>query len=155
MAILDFLQSLSIESMFREFFLPFLLTFVIFWGILSALRIFNRKINLILAFGITIAAAYGGLFTWLNQFILVFSGYVGIAAFGVLLVLGIVVWAYRRGEDIVSPSSKPAKIREKIEKLYEKASDTNDNHKRRAYMEEAKKLEMEYEVARRRAAHHF
>jgi len=150
MPIIDFLQGLQVENLFQSFFLPFVLTFVIFWGLLEALRVFNRRINLVLALGITIAAGYGGLFAWLSSYMLTLGAYVGLAAFVIIFIVGAIVWALGRGEEIISPGRRAAKIREEIEKLYDKASRTNNESKRRAYLERARRLEMEYEVAIRR-----
>lgn len=150
MPIIDFLQSLRVENLFQGFFLPFILTFVIFWALLEALRAFNRRINLVLALGITIAAAYGGLFEWLSSYLLTLGASAGLVAFVIIFVIGAVVWALRTGEEIISPGRRAAKIREEIEKLYDKASRTNNESKRRAYLERARRLEMEYEVAIRR-----
>lgn len=147
MALTDFLGPLQVENLVQEFFLPFILTFVIFWGLLEVLRIFNRRINLVLALGITIAAAYGGLFTILSNFLLQLGAYAGVIAFALIFVVGVVIWAFRSGADIISPGRRSRKIRERIEKLYDKLARTNNPAKRRAIVEEIKKLEVEEKVA--------
>jgi len=147
MALTDFLGPLQVENLFQEFFLPFILTFVIFWGLLEVLRIFNRKINLVLSLGITIAAAYGGLFTILSNFLLRLGALAGVIAFALIFVVGVVIWAFRSGADIISPGRRSRKIRERIEKLYDKLARTGNPAKRRAIVEEIKKLEVEERVA--------
>lgn len=147
MAIADLVGALNVNNIFQGIFLPFLLTFVIFWGILTALRIFNRTITLILALGITIAAGYGGLFGWLSQYLLVFGGYVGIIVFGAIFVIGVMVWGFRRGADIISPDRAPRKIRERIEQLYDKISKSHDEKKIRAMTEEIRRLEIEEKIS--------
>lgn len=149
MAITDLLESFLTENLFQEIFLPFILTFVIFWGLLEVLRIFNRRINLILALTITVAAWYGGLFELLSTYLLPLGALVGVLAFVLVFIVGTVMWVLGRGEEIIAPGRKARKIREKIEKLYEKAGRTNNPAKRRAYIEQARRLEVEYEIALR------
>lgn len=146
MATTDLIEYLLAESLVQQFFLPFILTFAIFWGLLEVLRIFNRRINLVLAFGITIAAAYGGLFSFLSEVLLQLGAMAGIVAFTLVFIVGVVMWALGRGGDIISPGRKARKLREKIEKLYEKASRTNNSAKRSAYIKEARRLEDEYQI---------
>ena len=150
MSILDFLQSLKVENLFQGFFLPFILTFAIFWGLLEALRVFNRRINLILALGITIAAAYGGLFGWLSSYLLTLGAFTGLAAFVIIFILGVIVWAFGRGEAIFFSGRRAMNIRKEIEKLYNKMDRTNNENDRRAIIERIRRLEVEEQVAIRR-----
>jgi len=150
MATTDLIESLLAENLVQQFFLPFILTFAIFWGLLEVLRIFNRRINLVLALGITIAAAYGGLFTVLSTYLLQLGAFAGVLAFVLVFIVGAAMWALGRGEEMIAPGRKARKIREKIEKLYDKLERTRNPAKRGAYIEQIRRLEMEEQIAIRR-----
>lgn len=143
----------TLDGLIYEFLLPFVIVFAIFWGILSGLRVFARRINLVLSLALTAVAWYGGVFVWLSGYILQLGAYVGVAAFVLVFIVGIAMWVLGRGKEMyygsMAPEEKVRKISEKIEKLYDKLDKTSDESKRRAIIDSIRRLEMEREVAAR------
>jgi len=149
--------TLSIQDLIYTVILPFVITFAVLWGVLEAIKLFNRKVNIVLALAITFVAAYGGLFTLLSTYFLQFGALFGVAAFVIVFVVGVIAWAFGRGKEFryefLRPEEKSQKLGERIEKLYkelEKARDRGDEGKMRAIAEEIRKLELERDIARRR-----
>lgn len=130
-----FLAQQPISDLIYSFFLPFIITFAIFWGVLSMMKFFNKRINLVLAFALTLAAAGGGLFNFYAQYLLVLGPVVAVGAFIIVFVVGTVIWAYGRGKDIyygTDPERRMEKINRDIEKMSEKWRNEADPAKKRA-----------------------
>jgi len=145
---------MTVEEFFRNIFLPFTLTFVLFWAILEGIGRFGRKINLILAFCLTAFAAYGGLFTWFVQYVAQLGAYTGLIAFAIVFILGSIIWAIGRTKEIYHeeiPPKKLEKLNKEIAKLYKKAREAKERgeeDKAKQYVKMAKKLEEEREFRR-------
>ncbi|MDI6798997.1 MAG: hypothetical protein QMD12_03350 [Candidatus Aenigmarchaeota archaeon] len=154
--VLENILTLSIQDLIYTAILPFVITFAILWGVLEAIKLFNKKVNIVLALAITLVAAYSGLFTLLSNYFLQFGALFGVATFVIVFVVGVIAWAAGRGREFyyesLRPEEKSKKIGERIEKLYKemkKARDRGDEGKMRALAEEIRRLELEREVARR------
>jgi hypothetical protein len=139
--------SILSEGLLYTFFLPFLIVFVIVWGILTGLRVFNRRINLVLAFALTIAAWYGGAFKWLSTYVINLGATVAIAAFVILFIVGAAMWAFGRGKEIYYETAAPGKKLEKLykerEKILEKMRNANEKERRALYH---KLRDIEYQI---------
>ncbi|MEM7825390.1 MAG: hypothetical protein QW412_00845 [Candidatus Aenigmatarchaeota archaeon] len=136
MSIFDFLAQESLHNIFYNFFLPFIVMFAILFGALEGIRIFNKKINLVLSLAITITAFYGGGFSFFLQYFLLLGPYTAFVAFVLLFFVGILIWAFGRGKEIyyktAAPHKKLEKINKEIEKLYEKYRRETNPAKKRA-----------------------
>jgi len=130
MPILEDLLTLTTHELFSGVFLPFIIIFAIFFGALSALRIFSRKINIVLSLALTVAAGYGGVFTWFSSFIMPFGAYFGVIAFVIVFIVGIAMWGLGRGKEIyyenLAPEEKLKKIDKDIAKLEKKIDDARN-----------------------------
>lgn len=147
----DLLTTTPTELIYTVF-IPFIIAFAIFWGILSTLRIFNKKINLILSFAISFAALNYGAFGIVSTYLLSLSANLAVTAFVIIFILGIVIWSIFTMQDVFGPTDKKLmKTREKIEKLYRKLDRTRDPAKERAIEKQIRRLEIkERRLARRR-----
>jgi len=152
MPIFEDLLALTSHELFSTIFLPFIVVFVIFFGALSALRIFSKKINLVLSLALTVAAGYGGAFAWFSSYIMPFGAYFGVIAFAAVFVIGIAVWAVGRGRDIYyesDPFKKKEYLNKQIAKHQEKmqkAIDKGDKARAAAEYETIKRLQMERDI---------
>jgi len=158
MELIDLLN-LPLEELVRAFLLPFLILFAVMWGILSAVGIFNRKINIVLSFGLSLLATFTpqfGLFaTYLSQF----GGQFAIAAFFIVFVIGVAMWGFGRGRDIYREQTggstkeleKLQKQREKYLKKARDAEDSGDKAKARAYMKMVYEMDEKIELKRSRS----
>lgn len=130
----EFFPELSIKEMIYTFLIPFLITFSIFFGVLSALRIFNKRINIVLSFSLTIAAAYGGLFNLLSSYLLQLGAYVGVIAFFIVFVLGIAFWGFGKGKEIyyrvMAPHERLKKIDKEMSKIEKKIKEARESGKK-------------------------
>jgi len=153
MPILEDLLATTPNELLYTMFLPFIIVFAIFFGVLSSLRFFSKKINLVLSLALTVTAAYGGLFTWVATYLMPFGAYFGVAAFAIVFFVGIAIWGLGRGKDIyyesVGGEKKLEEINKKIEKLYEKYRNESNPEKKRALYNTIMELEREREHIRR------
>lgn len=105
------------------FFIPFLLVFVILWGVLSAFRMFDKKINIIIALAISILAAESEYFPIFANYVGQLGGFTALIAFAVLFLFGIGMYSYGRGRRLYSEHAPPREKREdrnkELKKLYE------------------------------------
>ncbi len=144
MVLFEELTSLSLNELLYTVFLPFIVVFAIFFGALSAVRIFNKKINLVLSFALTLAGAYGGLFTWFAVYLLPLGAYMGVIAFAAVFFIGIIIWSVGRGKDIyyeAAPEKALEKVNKDIEKLYDKYYNESDPAKKRGIDRQIVELE--------------
>ena len=140
----ELLQAAESGSLFQEFFLPFIFTFAIFWGVLSIIKIFSRKVNLILALIFTIAAGYGGIFTLLSTYLMALGASIVVIAFAAIFIVGVIIWVVGGGRDVIyeaRPEREIESIDKKLAKLEEKYRRERDPAKRRSIDEEMVKLE--------------
>lgn len=143
------LLSPEVEVMIYETFLPFIITFTIFWGILETLRIFNRKVNLILAVSLSVMAGYGGLFEIVSGYLMQLGAFIGLVAFLVIFVVGMIIFSYGRTRDIYYETGgldrKIENIRKKMMKIQEKIDRAREDEKIHLYRE-LKKLKEDLEI---------
>jgi hypothetical protein len=146
----------SIYELIPTVLLPFLLTFTIFFAVLTLTRRFSRNVNFILALVFTFLAGYAGLFTWISTWIAKSIAYVAIAIFGIVFVFGSLAWGFGKTKEayykFLSPEERLKKLLEKREKLLDEAAEARergDENKYRARMEELKRIELEIELASR------
>lgn len=147
----------SIYELFPTIVLPFLLIFIIFFAVLSLIRVFNKKTNVVLALVFTLFAGYGGLFNWITTWVAQSMAYVAISILVIVFVLGSLMWGFGKTKKIyyetVSSEEKLRKLLERKEKLMDeiiKAREKGDEKKEKARIEELKKIELEIELASRK-----
>jgi len=141
----------------RNVLLPFVLVYIILWAILERLRIFPKRINVILSLGISILLATTPAYTILAVYITQVSGGSMVVIFGILLVGGTLMWAFGRGRDIYYEQVGPTK---KLEKLYKRrgnylkkareAEYRRDTKKARAYIKMVRNLDDKIDIERGR-----
>lgn len=89
---------LRIPDVLYYVILPFIAAFTVIYGILRELRIFRtnvpNKVNIILAFCMTFMLLPSGVLTWVITILYAGSAFIGIMAFGVVFLIGIILWAY-------------------------------------------------------------
>ena len=102
MALSDFLPSLSNTFVF-QYFIPFVVLFAIFWGLLEMLGRFKPKVNLVVSIGFSLLAAYTN--PWVLTYIATLGAYMAVVLFGILFLFGIIRWGLGRGKDIYFESS--------------------------------------------------
>ncbi len=151
MALTDLL-TLPPEQLGTQIFLPFILIFAILWGLLSMMPIFNRKINMILAIGITVLVANTQYFILFTQLTAQYIGFAAVAVFGVVLIFGILQWGLHRGRDIYEDAGgrsykKIERLDKEIAKLERKIAATDDPAKKRAYQRTIEEIERQKRIA--------
>jgi len=155
MALFEDLLTVPPKELIYTVFIPFIIAFAIFWGILSALKIFDKKVNLILAFAIAFAATYYGAFGIVSTYLLNLSANLAVTAFVIIFILGIVIWSIFTLQDVFGPTDKKLmKTREKIEKLYSKLDRTHDPAKQRAIEKQIRKEEIKERLQESRDRRH-
>jgi len=97
---LSYIQSLQIDQILFSLLLPFLVLFAIFWGLLSVMRIFGNKVNIILALAFSLVIIPTPAFVWFATYLVQLGTTVALAAFILLFIFGTIRWALFRGHDI-------------------------------------------------------
>ncbi len=142
--------TLSAQEMMYQLLLPFLIIFVILWGILSKLNLFERKVNLVLSLSLSIIATSTEAFAMLSNYMTEISGYTVLIAFTALFIFGVATWSLRTGGEIYGihePISRREKrILKEMEKVNKKLKKAKGAKKDRL-LKEIKILEDELKVA--------
>ena len=135
----------------RNVFLSLILVFVILFAVLEKFNMFSKKVNIIVALGISILLATTPAFTIFSAYVIEVGGSGMLMIFGILLIGGTLMWALGRGRDIydeqVSPTRKERKVLDKLEKLDKKLARARGN-KRQSLLRQRERLEDELRVAR-------
>jgi hypothetical protein len=89
---------LRIPDVLYYVILPFIASFAVVYGLLRELRIFRmnvpNKVNIILAFCMTFMLLPSGILTWVITILYAGSAFIGIVAFGILFIAGVILWFY-------------------------------------------------------------
>lgn len=85
--------------------LPFMLIFVVLWGVLNMIKIFgndptSKKINLVISLVITIFAAFTDAWGIIATQLAAFSGQFAVVMFFVVFIIGVIMWAVGRSRGI-------------------------------------------------------
>ena len=138
--------------------LPFIILFAIFWGLLSAMRIFGNKINTVLALALTLTLFFTGGFNIFTTFLFQSTTTLAVVVFILVFVFGIISWAVGRTRDIYhdtgSGEAKIRRLQKKIAELHGKI-ETESNEDRKTKMKEqliGLQHELNYELENQRRA---
>ena len=130
MAWLPDIIGIPTDQLFQGVLLPVLIIFAILWALLNSIRVFNRKINLVLSLALTIMAAMTPWFAIFTNYVAMMGAQVAIAAFFILFVFGTIMWMYGRGRGIyyefVSPAKKMEMLNNQYRKYMQKAKEAED-----------------------------
>lgn len=118
--VLTDLIGMPVDQLFQGLLLPVLIVFAILWALLNSIRVFDRKINTILAAALTIMAAMTPQFSLFTTYVAQLGTQVAIGAFALVFVVGAVAWALGRGKDIYYDHLSPSK---RLEALVKKRGD--------------------------------
>lgn len=139
------LMSLPLEQVIRTFLLPFLILFAIVFAILTTLNIFKRKINIVVALGLTILASSTEQFTLFTLYLTQLGGQFALTAFFIVFILGVSMWALGRGREIyyeqLAPSGRLKKLYKDLEDEYKKLRRATNKAKKRAILRNIERLE--------------
>ncbi len=127
--------------------LPFLIIFVILWGVLNITKIFgtgpeSKKINIILALGITIFAAFTDAWGIFATQLAAFTGVFVYIMFFVVFIIGTILWAigrtrgiyeehgtyFKSYKDVVKIDKELGKLTKKFNELRRQGKDEQASH---------------------------
>jgi len=147
MAILDLLYELAPWELINTFFIPFVVIFVMLWGILTAMGIFkNRKINIVISLGMVLFLASTDIFPMVSQWMIQLGSLTAVAAFLLLFVGGVIIWGIGRGQSIYhgsNPYRALKKIDNEIAKLNRKIGSEGNPQKQARMVKRMRELEDE------------
>jgi hypothetical protein len=136
-------EGIPITAFVQTYFLPFMIFFVIIWGVLSAIKVFGRSINLVLALAISVLALMTPQFAIFSQYMSQISGFMAIGAFAAVFVFGVAVWSFGKGRDIYeehgAPSMRLERLIKRRDEYMKKAAKADDQGKRNQYRDWMKK----------------
>lgn len=152
----DFFPTLPIDqqSPFVSFVFPFLLIFALFFGTLSLVRVFNKRISALLALIFTLVTTQTPAFSWFASILPAYGAIAATSIFVIIFVFGFIRWGLYRGRDIYEEHGgsshrldRLTKEREKVWKKYKEARDRKDEAAARALFKRLEELdeEVQYE----------
>jgi hypothetical protein len=143
------LFTMPVDQMFQGFFLPFLIIFVIIWAILNSLRVFDRKVNMVLSLSVSILSSSTPQFTMFARYITQMGAQVAIVAFGLVFGLGVLMWSLGRSRDIYYEhlGLNKKRLRKEKQKLYREYRRVTNKSKRREIMERIKEIDLKIALA--------
>jgi len=134
------------------YFIPFILLFAIFWGLLSMMKIFSRRINTFLALIFPLVFILGApeTFLWFSSYLISLGSFLAVGAFVVLFVFGAIRWAFHRGWDIYSDTKgvniKLAKKQDEKLKLIRKLKQSTNQGEQKDLIKRIKEVEDEIQL---------
>ena len=150
MAILDISSFLSNTFIF-QIFIPFIILFAIFWGLLEAIGKLGHKVNLVLAVGFSLIAAYSNPF--ILSYIATLGSTVAVVLFGVLFLFGIIRWGLGRGGDIYRESASSEKRLEYLmkekERWEKKYNSVKSDSEKAEILKRVRDIDTQMEILRR------
>jgi len=158
MAVLPDIIGIPTDQLFQGILLPVLIVFAILWALLNSIRVFNRKINLVLSLALTAMIAFTPQFTIFTTYVAQLGAQVAISAFFILFAFGSIMWMFGRGRGIYYEMVSPAKKMEMLNKKYSQymqkareAEDRNDGDSYKEWIKRAKdtKDEMDMQAVKR------
>ncbi|GEM_PF-3266190 len=136
------LEELLSSPELLTFILPFLLVFSVFFAVLTMIKLFDKRINIILSLCLTLIAWYGGAFTFIATWLARSIAYFTLVIFSIVFILGGLFWAAGKTKKMYYKHLSPEK-KEKLLKRLEKL-----RKKRKKYMEEYEKAEEQGDTAK-------
>jgi len=113
--------------------LPFVIAFTIFWGLLTAMRLFSSKINTIIAFVLATGLFFTDAYLFIGQFIFASGTFLAAGLFILIFVFGTISWAFSRGRSIykenIGYENELKNINKQIEKLTDKINRSTGQEK--------------------------
>ena len=98
--VLGYLTTNDPNVLLTTVMLPFLLIFVILWGALNTFKLFDRKVNIVIALVITIFAAFTDAWGLIATQLAAFTGVFVYVMFFAVFIIGTVIWAISRTRSI-------------------------------------------------------
>jgi len=130
--------------------LPFIILFAIFWGLLSSLRLFNSKINTVLAAALTLTLFFTGGFDVFTNFLFQSTTTLAAVIFILVFIFGLINWAVGRSRDIYYESGgygrKIERLQKEIAKLRGKLETESDDKKKKLITRHIIELQEELKV---------
>lgn len=151
MAIIQLLYELTPWDLINTFIIPFILIFAILWGILTGMRIFNKRINAVLALGLVLFLSSTNFFPMVSQWMIQLGSFVAVLAFLLLFIGGTVLWFISRSKEIyyrTNPYKAMERIRKKMAKIDRKIAKAKDEHEKAELLREKRILEDKLEIIR-------
>jgi cellulose synthase/poly-beta-1,6-N-acetylglucosamine synthase-like glycosyltransferase len=131
---------------------PFIILFAIFWGVLSLMRIFGKKINVFFAIVFPLIFMFGApeTFLWFSNYLISLGSYLAIGAFAIIFIFGVIRWGFQRGYDVYletgAVEKKIINKNKEIAKLMDQMNRTSNPAERMRYAEKKRELELEIEM---------
>lgn len=134
------------------YFIPFILLFAIFWGLLSGMKIFGRRINTFLALIFPVVFILGApeTFLWFSNYLISLGSFLAVGAFVTLFIFGTIRWAFGRGRDIYRETGDYEKLikkkSEELEKCRQKAEQATSDADRANWAEKYQQIKTDIDM---------
>jgi hypothetical protein len=152
MSIVDTL-GVPVDQLAQGILLPLLIVFAILWALLNSVKVFNRKINTVLAAALTVMAAMTPQFTIFATYVAQLGIQIALGAFVIVFAAGSVMWAFGHGRDIyyehAAPSARMERLMKRKQEYMEKAGRAGDegkDHERAEWLKKAREVQDELDM---------
>lgn len=157
----DFLPIVPQENILYGFFLPLLLIFAILYGALLVVKLFNKRINFVLALIFTLLTTATPAFAWFSSVLPTYGAVLAVGAFAAIFIIGTIRWSWSKGRETYMTAKyaggprldrieKLHKALEKLNKEHEKALDQGRMDKAREILKQMKDIRDDIEIETKR-----
>jgi CDP-diglyceride synthetase len=130
--------------------LPFIIAFTIFWGLLTAMRIFGSKVNIVIAFVLAMGLFFTDAYLFIGQFVFATGTFLAAGLFILIFGVGIIIWAVQRTTGVYYSTGDINKLYKRRTQILDKLNRARENEKEGLYRElnliENKIKEKEHEL---------
>jgi hypothetical protein len=142
------LTQLTPHDLIYQFFLPFILTYTIFFAVLQLLPLFSKRINLIISLVITILIAVSPMWVKIVTIMTQYGVFSAVGAFFAVFVVGVWAWAFRKSREYATGTPDDIRRLEKdIRNKKKKLDRESDERKKMRLRRELYELEKDLDIA--------
>ena len=141
-------MAIPLQDFIFNTWIPFLISFALLYGVLEGVKIFDRRISLLIAFLATLAFSASPFFEIFSQFFIKYSAFFILSIFLVLFVGGGLIFGKRKISSIYEETKELKEIEKEIDnckKELEKAEEEGDTKKVEELKKKLKELEKKKE----------
>lgn len=157
MAILELIEGLESMDLLFTFVVPFIAVFTIIWAGLSLTRIFNNRINGVLALMLVLLLASTEFWVIISNYLIQIGSVVGLGAFIIVFVFGAIIWGLGRGRDIYRqefPYRQEQEVLKRMGEIDEKIAREHSAHKQMQLVKKKEDLQRRLQIIRARERHY-
>ena len=121
--------SMAPDQIIYTVLLPFIIAFTIFWALLSSMRIFGSKVNIVISFVLAMGLFFTDAYVFLGQFIFASGTFLATGIFILIFGVGVIIWAFQRTKGIYYETGELNRLYKDRNKILEKIRRSREDEK--------------------------